>query len=542
MTHSRTFETLIARKKRARRADPSDERMPESEPDRAPVTAGAGVSTPANVAALQRLAGNRAAQRVLFRTPLAQPIQREGGNDEEKQNGNEQTDDKDTDSNDIDEETVDYDDPNDADGNDLTNVNEEDDDTGGGGVENLVDDEGDGNLDETSGDENNDEIDDSDLDDLEQDEDPIEDDKSEDTETNDTEDLDTSQGLGENAPEGTGLTGGNLQLGGNVQSAPNKAKYRRNKSDKLKDQDYKYGAYQGYRSGKRIYGSTTSIIDNSDTAGSVRALTTQEYAGQFSNAANNVATAASSGSLFALQTAMSGFVGEFMPYIKLIKLAIKIPKAIVKTNRVRGHLSALNKAAKSSKEKAAAGDQIAQQVYEASKYGIGKVRRQFAERIAKIIIAIVKFATIITELVTGGTAILFTSIGRLLTGVSKGIISGIAAIKSLYKSFKGTKGVNRRKNAEVLIDGANAGNVEALHLLYKLKVGKAVWMKQNNLQRSRNPFAKEIKFFSKDEAGYRTWLMGLSSKDWGKLRRETAKRLRSTSMKTFTEKRRSAGI
>ena len=44
--------------------------------------------------------------------------------------------------------------------------------------------------------------------------------------------------------------------------------------------------------------------------------------------------------------------------------------------------------------------------------------------------------------------------------------SGIAAIKSVYKSFKGTKGVNRRKNAEVLIDGANAGNVEPLHLLY----------------------------------------------------------------------------
>lgn len=542
MTHSRTFETLIARKKRARRADPSDERMPESEPDHTPVTAGVGVSAPANVAALQRVAGNRAAQRMLLRTPPAQSIQREGGNDQEKQNGNEETDDNDTDNNDIDEETVDYDDPNDADGNDLTDVNEEDDDTGGSGVENLVDDEDDGNLDETSGDENNDEVDDSDLNDLEQDEDPIEDNKSEDTETNDTEDLDTSQGLGENAPEGTGLTGGNLQLGGNVQSAPNKAKYRRNKSDKLKDQDYQYGAYQGYRSGKRIYGSTTSIIDNSDTAGSVRALTTQEYAGQFSNAANNVATAASSGSLFALQTAMSGFIGEFMPYVKLIKLAIKIPKAIVKTNRVRGHLSALNKAAKASKEKAAAGDQIAQQVYESAKYGIRKVRRQFAERIAKIIIAIVKFAAIITELVTGGTAILFTSIGRLLTGVSKGIISGIAAIKSVYKSFKGTKGVNRRKNAELLIDSANAGNVEALHLLYKLKVGKAVWMKQNNLHRSRNPFAKEVKFFSKDEAGYRTWLMGLSGKDWGRLRREMAKRLRSTSMKTFTEKRRSAGI
>ena len=115
---------------------------------------------------------------------------------------------------------------------------------------------------------------------------------------------------------------------------------------------------------------------------------------------------------FALQAALSGFLGLVMPYIKMIKLVKKIISGIIKTNQTRKNLAALKAAYQGSKSKAQGGDAVAQTVYESGKYGFKKVRRQFAERIAKIVIAIVKFATIITDLVTGGTAVLFTSIRK----------------------------------------------------------------------------------------------------------------------------------
>jgi hypothetical protein len=333
-----------------------------------------------------------------------------------------------------------------------------------------------------------------------------------------------------------------VTLGNNFgQTAPNKPKFRSNKSDKLNNQDKQFGLYKGYKVGKKIKGATQSIIENSDqTLPTVQSP--EAYGEQFSNAANVLSSAASGGSVFALQTALSGFMGLIMPYVKLIKLAVKIPLSIRKTHKTRKNLEALKAAYQGSKAKAESGDPVAQTVYDSSKYGYKKVRRQFAERIAKIVIAIVKFATIITDLVTGGTAILFTSISKLLTGVSTGIMTGVAAAKSLYKSMKGTKGVNRRANAEALIEAANKGNPEALHLLYKLKVGKSLYLRQQGITKSKNPFKKEPEFFKGNERGYYQWLMGLTGKEWGRLRGELARKLRSTTAKTFTEKRRAMGV
>lgn len=324
-------------------------------------------------------------------------------------------------------------------------------------------------------------------------------------------------------------------------TAPNAPRFRRNKSDKLNDQDKKFGLYQGYKVGKKIKGATQSIIENSDqTVPTVQSP--EQYGEQFSTAANVLSNAASGGSVFALQAALSGFMGLVMPYVKLIKLAVKIPLAIRKTHKTRQNLTALKKAYQGSKAKAEGGDPIAQTVYDSSKYGYKKVRRQFAERIAKIVIAIVKFATIITDLVTGGTAVLFTSISKLLTGVSKGIMVGVAAAKSLYKSAKGTKGVNRRANAEALITAANTGNPEALHLFYKMKVGKSLYFRQQGISKSKNPFKKDPSFFKNNERGYYQWLLTLTDKEWGGLRSELARKLRSTTTKTFTEKRRAMGV
>lgn len=331
-----------------------------------------------------------------------------------------------------------------------------------------------------------------------------------------------------------------LTMGNNF-TATNTPKFRSKKSDKLNDQDKMFGAYQGYKGGKRVVGSTKSIIENSDqTLPTVQSP--EAYGEQFSNAANVMSTAASSGSVFALQTALSGFTGLIMPYFKIIKLAIKIPKAIMKTHQTRKNLSALKTAYKGSKAKAEGGDVVAKTVYDSARYGYKKVSRQLAERIAKIIVAIVKFATIITDLVTGGTAILFTSISKLLTGVTTGIMKGVSALKSLYKSSKGTKGVNRAKNAETLITAANKGNPEALHLMYKLKIGKHVYYKQIGFEKKRFSLDKEPEFFKGNERGYYQWLMGLSSKEWGRMRSELAKKMRSTSFKTFTQKRKQMGI
>ena len=334
-------------------------------------------------------------------------------------------------------------------------------------------------------------------------------------------------------------TRGTVSIGTTVGPATNAPKFRSKNPDKLTKNDKLFGAYQGYKIGKKVKGSTQSIIENADkTTATVQPP--EEYAGQFSTAANVLSDAAAGGSVIALQAALSGFTGLIMPYIKLVKMAIKIPMSIRKTHKTRMNMQALKKAYKGSEAKAKDGDPVAQSVYDSAKYGYKKVRRQFAERIAKVIMAIAKFAMTITDLVTGGTAILFTSIGKLLTGVSKGIMAGFAAAKSLYKSVKGTKGVNRRINAENLITAANAGNTEALTLFYKMKIGRSLYFKQNGLKTSKNPLKKDPSFFKGDQRGYSTWLMSLSSREWGRLRSEVEKKLRSSTFKTFEQKARSA--
>ena len=310
-------------------------------------------------------------------------------------------------------------------------------------------------------------------------------------------------------------------------------------TDNTNMQDMKFGGYQAYKTGKRVVGSTQSIVENSgNTAPTV--ISQQEYAGQFSTAASVLSDAAAGGSVIAIQAALSGFIGLVMPYVKLVRLAIKIPTSIYKTHKTRKDMQALKKAYKGSEEKAKSGDSVAQTVYDAAKYGYKKVRRQFAERIAKVIMTIAKFAMTITDLVTGGTAILFTSIGKLLTSVAKGVITGISAGKAIYKTVTGKKGVNRRLNAETFINAANSGNEEALMMFYKMKVGKSLYFEQQGIQLSKNPLKKKPPFFKNNQRGYSAWLRTLTGTEWGSLREELEKKLKSSTTKSFTERRKAA--
>jgi hypothetical protein len=318
--------------------------------------------------------------------------------------------------------------------------------------------------------------------------------------------------------------------------------FRKIKSGKVKDNDKKGGLYLGYKKGKKIKGATQSIIENS-TETTVTALPPDEYAEQFHSAAGTVASAATSGSILGLQAALSGMAGMIMPYFKLVKLAIAIPKAIYKTHKTRKNLMALKEAYKAAKPKAEEGSVRGQQVYDSAKYGYKKVSRQLAERITTIIIKIAKLAMIITDLVTGGTAVLFTSIGKLMTGTAQGVMATVAALKSLYKSSKGTKGVARKENAETLIMAAFKRSPEALHLLYKLKIGKRVYWKQQGYVQNKN-FAKgamqqlknEEPEFKMPEQDYYDWLATLSAKEWGRMREELAGKMKSTIQKSFTAK------
>lgn len=328
-------------------------------------------------------------------------------------------------------------------------------------------------------------------------------------------------------------------------SSPIVPTFGKQQDESLHLRDLKFGAFKGFKGGKKIVSTSQTIAESTGTTSSV--ISPTAYAEQFQSAASGISNAVSGGSIFGIQEALSAFLGVVMPYIKIVKLAIQIPLAIIKIHKTRGDLKSLKAAYKAARLKGDQGDTAALAVAEAAIYGYNKVRRRFAESIAKVIIKISKFAMILADIISGGTAIMFTSIGKLLNTVATMVIKGHAAIKSLVKTARGTKGVNRNKNAEVIIKSALANQPEAMHLMYKMKIGKKLFVGKLG---KKSVFGKlkdkvkgnKVNFFKNNERGYYVWLRALKGDDWNKLRDELTAKLRSTTMKSLTAKLKKAGI
>ncbi len=116
----------------------------------------------------------------------------------------------------------------------------------------------------------------------------------------------------------------------------------------------------------------------------------------------------------------------------------------------------------------------APELVKAAAYGVSKVTRRYWSKIYDMVTSLIKLITDILSLFTG------PMVGSVTAAISLGI-SIIGAIltlarkaKGLWKWLQGTRGVNRRKNAEVLVDYALNDDQDSLAALKQFGLAKKV--------------------------------------------------------------------
>lgn len=116
----------------------------------------------------------------------------------------------------------------------------------------------------------------------------------------------------------------------------------------------------------------------------------------------------------------------------------------------------------------------APELVKAAAYGVSKVTRRYWSKIYDMVTSLIKLITDILSLFTGpmvGSVTAAISLGISITGA---ILTLARKAKGLWKWFRGTRGVNRRKNAEVLVDYALNDDQASLETLNKFGLAKKV--------------------------------------------------------------------
>lgn len=253
---------------------------------------------------------------------------------------------------------------------------------------------------------------------------------------------------------------------------PTKADFSAVKADKIMRPQQLFGLKTGKKTASKVKGSAQQVH------GGNRAMTDEENPtkqGQvIKDAAERGAQSLKQGpakwsDAVASFSTISGIV---MGYVGVIRGAIKFVQGILKSVKAWKRRKALDRTRKSAGERLQSGTPSAAPVYAAAEYGFNKVHRFFVETIAQAVMKLAKFISSLINLVTGGTTLVITGTIDLLNGAAKGIMQAYHGIKAIYKERKGTKGVNRMKNAQALIRAARAGDPDAVKLLLKLKPGK----------------------------------------------------------------------
>lgn len=155
-------------------------------------------------------------------------------------------------------------------------------------------------------------------------------------------------------------------------------------------------------------------------------------------------------------------------------------KGFIQTRNVLGGLKGAKKTA------------VVPELVNAAAYGVGKVTRRYWSKIYDIVTSLVRIVTDILSLVGG------PFVGGVAAGISMGVAIAGAILtlarkaKGLWKWFQGTRGVNRRKNAEVLVDYALKGDETALATLKKFGLEKDVNKTKNSTDDTKGKFRGEL--------------------------------------------------
>jgi|GEM_PF-3316070 len=105
-------------------------------------------------------------------------------------------------------------------------------------------------------------------------------------------------------------------------------------------------------------------------------------------------------------------------------------------------------------------------------YAAAKTWRAFWSKLTSFALTLGKGVSEIATLFTGGAS----EIAALGFQLAKSAQTGVGYAKALYKHLKGTKGVNRSKHANQIMDNADSGNEDSLKLLVSLGLTGDLWM------------------------------------------------------------------
>lgn len=161
-------------------------------------------------------------------------------------------------------------------------------------------------------------------------------------------------------------------------------------------------------------------------------------------------------------------LGKLIMAIKKLKSGIKRRGALKEAAKSGGVIGD-NKYKSPYKDPAITKDDVeSNQLAEAAWYGFSKVKRLVWMLILKIALKLIKIVAHIITLISGGTSSIVTESLALAASSASALRTLVTSAKGIYKHFKGTRGVNRAKNADTMVDLAKTGNVDAAALIIKM--------------------------------------------------------------------------
>jgi len=127
------------------------------------------------------------------------------------------------------------------------------------------------------------------------------------------------------------------------------------------------------------------------------------------------------------------------------------------------------------KKKAASVPGFPEELAEVAAWGVKKVTRSYYTAMANAVLDAVQFISRMVTLVSGAMAAPFTEAINLIALVAQKGIKAYHLMKGMFKFLSGTKGINRKQNAEVIFNLVASGNPHAVEFLtayYSTQIGK----------------------------------------------------------------------
>jgi|GEM_PF-4504410 len=161
-------------------------------------------------------------------------------------------------------------------------------------------------------------------------------------------------------------------------------------------------------------------------------------------------------------------LGKLITAIKKLKSGLKRRAALKEASESHGIIGEGKYKAPYTENPQTEQEKDSNKLAEAAWYGFSKVKRLVWMLVIKIALKLVKMVMHVLSIISGGTSALVTESIALGASVASGLKTLITSGKGVYKALKGTRGANRKKNADTMVDLAIKGNKDAAELVLKL--------------------------------------------------------------------------